>query len=88
MAFICRKPFTFKGTKYRPGDAVKGFPEDFFRPEGFIRTGMIVERPDVTEFAPAPKLAAKKKSQPKVEVEAPAEESEVVEEVLVEVTEE
>lgn len=66
MAFICRKPFTFKGTKYRPGDVVAGFPEDFFRPEGFIRTGLIVER-DVPEQKAEPK--SRKKSQPKVEVE-------------------
>ena len=70
MAFVARKPFTFKGTKYRPGDVVSGFPDDFFRPESFIRTGLIVDNPDA-------KTPAKRGRKPKA-VEP------VVEEVVVE----
>jgi hypothetical protein len=47
MAFVARKPFVFKGVHYRPGEVVHGFPQDFFRAEGFIRSGMIVEAPDM-----------------------------------------
>lgn len=42
--FICRKPFTFKGTKYAPGDEVAIFPDEFDRPEVFTRNGFIVEK--------------------------------------------
>ena len=65
MGFVARRPFTHKGIKYRPGDVVKGFPEDFFRSEGFIRTGLIIE--DKSLVVPEPKA---KKSKPVVEVEA------------------
>lgn len=77
MAFVARKPFVFNGAKYAPGDVVKGFPEDFFRAEGFIRTGFIVEAPD----------APKPKRKPKAVIEefvAVAEEATVVTEVSAE----
>lgn len=87
MAFVTRKPFTFKGTKYRPGDVVVGFPEEFYRPEGFIRTGFIVEKPD-SEVVSAPKRGRKpkaKKAEPVVEVfaEPVAVEEQVIEEFVV-----
>lgn len=77
MPFVARKPFTFKGHHYRPGDVVKGFPKDFFRPETFIRTGMIVE---TAKKKPGPKP----KPEPVVEaveepIEEPAPEVEIVE---------
>jgi hypothetical protein len=86
MAFICRKPFTFKGTHYRPGDVVAGFPEGFHRSEGFIRTGFIVE--DANRVAPEPKKGRKPKAAPVVEEPTIVEETvveelpEVVEEVV------
>jgi len=80
MAFVTRKPFTHKGTHYRPGDPVLDFPDNFFRPESLIRTGFVVEDPNLV--APEPKKARKPKSEPVVEVEA------VEEPVIVEVVEE
>lgn len=44
MAYIARKPFLFNGTKYLPGDVVKGFPEEFFKSESFIHAGFVVEK--------------------------------------------
>lgn len=81
MAFICRKPFTFKGTHYRPGDVVAGFPEDFFRAEGFIRTGFVVE--DINRVAPAPKRGRKPKAEV-IEEPVVVEEPVIVEEPVVE----
>lgn len=44
MAFVARKPFTHNGTRYAPGDVINGFPGEFFRSEGFIRGGFVVEK--------------------------------------------
>ena len=88
MAFVARKPFTFKGTKYRPGDVVQGFPEDFFRAEGFIRTGYIVEDPNLV--VPEPKRGRKPKAEPVVVEVVPepvVEEPVIVEEEPVQVEE-
>jgi hypothetical protein len=70
MAFVARKPFVFKGVHYRPGEVVHGFPQDFFRAEGFIRSGMIIEVPDAEpeEVKPVAKKASAKKSAKVVEV--------------------
>lgn len=79
MAFVARKPFLHKGTQYRPGDVVYGFPEDFFRAEGFIRTGMVVSEAEPRPLPPKPVIEEqliedfkpkRRKSQPKVEVES------------------
>lgn len=78
MAFICRKPFTFKGTHYRPGDVVSGFPDEFFRSEGFLRTGFIVE--EASRVAPEPKKS-RKSAKSVVEDSAPVEVAPVAEEV-------
>lgn len=62
MAYVARKPFLFNGIHYRPGDVVQGFPDQAFRPEGFIRTGMIVEQnaAEPEEVKPAAKPVAKR----------------------------
>jgi hypothetical protein len=83
MAFVARKPFTFKGTKYRPGDVVKGFPEDFFRSEGFIRTGYIVEDPNLV--VPEETRRGRKPKAVVEEVAPVVEEPVIVEEEAVEV---
>lgn len=72
MAFVARKPFLHNGVRYAPGDVVKDFPDAFFRSEGLIRTGFIVERPDapaaVERAVKAPTVTkARKKSQPVVQ---------------------
>lgn len=88
MAFVARKPFLHNGVHYRPGDVVQGFPENFFRSEGLIRTGFIVERgsaPAIVEKAAASPTVTKKRGRPSkaakvVEVDIVEEES--VEEVV------
>lgn len=84
MAFICRKPFTHQGTKYRPGDEVANFPENFFRAEGFIRTGFIVEKASVPALvapvAEAVEVAAEQPKQKRKKSTSVAEEVTVVEE--------
>lgn len=77
MAYVARKPFTHGGVKYRPGDVVQGFPEAFFRSEGLIRTGFIVERAD------EPKPRQKKAKAKAVVLDFPVAEPVTVEEELV-----
>ena len=68
MAFVARKPFLYEGHQYVPGDIVDGFPDRFDKSMRFLSTGYVEERV-VAEKATAPR----KKSQPKVEVEAAVE---------------
>lgn len=55
--FVARRSFLFNGKQYKPNDVVKGFPESFgLRPEAFIRSGMIVEKPDPIKKPRLPKM--------------------------------
>ena len=44
--FVARRPFLHNGHTYKIGEVIKGFPTGFNRDESFIRTGLIVEKPD------------------------------------------
>lgn len=78
MAFVARKPFLFAGTHYRPGDVIPDFQEKAFRPEGFIRTGMVYETTPPVEVKPAAaKPAAKKTAVKKTTAKAQSESAEV-----------
>jgi hypothetical protein len=60
MAYVARKPFLFDGVQYQPGDAIPGFPEEFFKSESLIRAGFVIEKKPV-EVKPVRQTTAKAK---------------------------
>jgi len=64
MPYICRKPFTFMGHRYEPGEEIVDYPTAYNKAEAFTRNGFIVLVPEqaVEETVVAPVETPKKRS--------------------------
>ena len=75
MPYVARKPFTFLGVHYRPGDVLEDLPANYRRADSLLRSGYVIYGDDQPS-EPVKKAPAKRGRKAK------AEPAEVVEEVV------